>query len=592
MIKTSLPTESRRRKWVPGLLMLITVFIVACGAAAPAAPAEPQPPASAEESPTSTGGDQPAPAEQSTPTPAPQATSAPVQTADGRNEIVIVTEAEPASVGAWSEGCSAEIHSMGCQDFVTDFLTWIDDSNQVVLLSGIESYEQMAPDRWRWKIRPGVKFHNGAPFNAAAAKFGLEYNAIPANVSAAVTWLGPDIKGEVVDNLTFDLVCPQACPIAPRAGIFTDFQDPEWFQNADEGERSGMTMGFGPYRIIDYQPGVHTKFEAYKDYLPNKNFYSQAPSIQFITHTYRAEATVRASMLATGEADWAADIGFEEEDRVPQAKSGKTAEVYLLVLDLMWHPELQKQKVRLALAHAIDCEGLLQSLFEGRVQCHGAVSAKGTVGITPENSAPREYNPALSRQLLAEAGYDPANAIDVNTRPGSNIRGLELMEAVVTFWRDVGVTSNLNSWGDLGKARDVQNSGCGNFSEEPGFREKMDCAQRDPPAPYHSSSHAYEIATSNEILDMQRFNQSRLSCFNRTSRVCFPELQAQLDAANAIPEGPERTQAMIEIGNIAYEQVYFIPLFEVVMVYGLSDAIEWEPYYAPRLRGNTIRFTQ
>jgi peptide/nickel transport system substrate-binding protein len=593
MIETSLPTESRRRTWVPGLLMLITVFIVACGAAAPAAPAEPQPPASVEESPSGTGGDQPAPAEQPTPTPVPQATSTPAQAADGRNEIVVVTEAEPDSVGAWSEGCSAEIHSMGCQDFVTDFLTWIDDSNnEVVLLSGIESYEQMAPDRWRWKIRPGVKFHNGAPFNAAAAKFGLEYNAIPANVSAAVTWLGPDIKGEVVDELTFDLVCPQACPIAPRAGIFTDFQDPEWFQNADEAERSGMTIGFGPYRIIDYQPGVHTRFEAYTDYLPNENFFAQSPSIQFITHTYRAEATVRASMLTAGEADWAADVGFDNEGQVPQAKSGKTAEVYTLVLDTIWHPELKKQKVRLALAHAIDCEGLLQSLFGDRVPCHGAISAAGTVGITPENSTPREYNPELSRQLLAEAGYDPANAIDVNTRPGSNIRGLELMEATVSFWREVGVTSNLNSWGDLGKARDIQNSGCGNFSEEPGYRENMDCAQREPPGPYFASSHAYEIATSNEILDMQRFNQSRLSCFNRSSRVCIPEFQAQLDAANAIPEGPERTQAMIEIANIAYEQVYFIPFFEVVMVYGLSDAIEWEPYYAPRLRGNTIRFKQ
>ena len=113
---------------------------------------------------------------------------------------------------------------------------------------------------------------------------------------------------------------------------------------------------------------------------------------------------MRASMLATGEADWAVDIGFEEEDRVPQAKSSKTTEVYTLVLDLMWHPELQKQKVRLALAHAIDCEGLLQSLFGDRVQCHGAISPKGTVGITPENSAPREYNPELPRQLL------PANA--------------------------------------------------------------------------------------------------------------------------------------------------------------------------------------
>src|SRR5918999_815400 len=206
MIKTSLPTESRRRTWVPGLLMMITIFIVACGAAPPAAPAEPQPPASVEESPSGTRGEQPPLAEQPTPTPVPHATSPPAQAADGRNEIVVVTEAEPDSVVAWSEGCSAEIHSMGCQDFVTDFLTWIDDSNnEVVLLSGIESYKQMAPNRWRWKIRPGVKFHNGAPFNAAAAKFGLEYNAIPANVSAAVTWLGPDIKGEVVDDLTFDL---------------------------------------------------------------------------------------------------------------------------------------------------------------------------------------------------------------------------------------------------------------------------------------------------------------------------------------------------------------------------------------------------
>jgi peptide/nickel transport system substrate-binding protein len=578
-------------RWPLTLVVLLTVLAIACGSAAQPADqqqAAAQEPSIADEGSAAGGG-----AEQPTPTAVPQETPAPPQAVSARNEAVIVTEAEPASVGAWSAGCSAEIHSMGCQDFVSDFLTYIDDrTSEVVLLSGIESYEQLAPDRWRWKIRPGVKFHNGAPFNAEAAKFGLEYNAIPANFSAAVTWLGPDIKGEVVDDLTFDLVCPQVCPIAPRSGIFTDFQDPEWFENADEGERSGMTMGFGPYRIVDYQPGVHTKFEAYEDYLPNENFYSQAPKIQFFTHTYRAEATVRASMVSTGEADWVADIGFDNEDQVPKSKSGKTAEVYTLVLDTMWHPELKKQKVRLALAHAIDCKGLLQSLFGDRVPCHGAISMKGTVGITPENSAPREYNPELSRQLLKEAGYDPANAIDVNTRPGSNIRGLELMEAVVTFWREVGVTSNLNSWGDLGKARDIQNSGCGNFSEEPGFREKMDCAQRDPPAPYYSSSHAYEIATSNEILDMQRFNQSRLSCFSRSSRVCYPELQKQLEAANAIPEGPERTKAMIEIADYAYEQVYFIPLFEVVYVYGLSADMEWEPYYAPRLRGNVMYFSQ
>ena len=49
---------------------------------------------------------------------------------------------------------------------------------------------------------------------------------------------------------------------------------------------------------------------------------------------------------------------------------------------------------------------------------------------------------------------------------------------------------------------------------------------------------------------------------------------------------------MEEIAQIAYDQAYFLPYFEVVYVYGLSADMEWEPYYAPRLRGNTMRFSQ
>jgi peptide/nickel transport system substrate-binding protein len=131
------------------------------------------------------------------------------------------------------------------------------------------------------------------------------------------------------------------------------------------------------------------------------------PTIQTITHVYRPEATVRASMLAAGEADWAADIGFDEMDRVPEAKAGTTTEVYALIPDVMWHPELKKQKVRLALAHTINCQQMLDSLFGGEIQCHTSISPPGSVGVTEENSKPREYNPELARQLLEEAGYDP-----------------------------------------------------------------------------------------------------------------------------------------------------------------------------------------
>ena len=610
----------KRRLWA--VLPLIAVLAVACGAAEepaaapvaeqqqdaaptatfapqmiPVATAVPEPPAMADQS---SGGQaaQPAPArEQPAPTAAPAAAAAPAPADPAKNHATIVTEAEPAAVGMWSEGCSAEIHSMGCTDFVSDFLTWLDDRTaEIVPLSGVVDWEQIDTHRWQFNLREGVKFHNGAPWNAAAAKYGIEYNANPENPSASVTWTGPFMEAEVIDDLTFHAVCPNPCPIYPRTALFADFQDPGWFESATEEQKATNSIGFGPYKIIGYEPGVKTDFEIYEDYLPNENWFAQAPSIQYITHTYRGEAPVRSAMIQTGEAHWAADIGFEEVENVANSGgktvSGKTAEVYTLVLDTVFHPELSKQKVRLALTHAIDCQTMLDSFFEGRIPCHNAISMNGTVGITEANSKWREYDPELARQLLAEAGYDPANEININTRPGSNIRGLEIMEATIQFWRDVGVTANLNSHGDLGAAREVQNSGCGQFTNEPGYRETMDCAGREPPGPAYVSGHAYEVATSNEILDMQRFNNSRLSCFSRSSRHCTPEFEAWKTEANSIPEGPERTKAMEEIADYAYEQAVFLPFFEVVYVYGLAGDIEWQPYYAPRLRGNTMRFTE
>jgi peptide/nickel transport system substrate-binding protein len=580
------------RRWPLGLVALTVALLLACGTAAPPEQAEPPLPTSAGESPTSSRGNQPGSAGQPTPTPVPQATSAPVQTTNARNKVVVVTEAEPASVGTWSEGCSGEIHSMGCQELTQDYIGWIDTKTlEPVLLSGFTKYEMIEPNRWRYTLREGVKFHNGEPWNAEAAKLGLDWNGVGSNPGNSLSYTGVT-TGEVVDELTVDVACEDPCPIFPRTGIFTEFVAPQWWATASEEEKSRTTNGFGPYRIIEYNPGVDTQFEIYQDYIPSDAYDAQAPTIQFITHTYRAEATVRASMLIAGEADWAADIGFEEKARVPQFKQSGTTEVYTLVLDLMWHPELKKQQVRLALAHAIDCQGVLDSLFHGEIQCHAAIAPPDSVGITPENSKPREYNPELARQLLEEAGYDPANEINVNTRPGSNVKGLELMEAVVTYWREVGANSNLNAWSDLGKARDIQLSGCGQFTEEPGYKENLDCAQRKPPGPFFASSHAYEIATSDEILDMQRQGQARMGCFGRSSRVCFPDLQKKIETAAATPAGPERTRLMTEIADIAYEEVYFIPLFAVQMVYGLGNDVEWKPMYAPRFRGNTMRFRQ
>ena len=138
------------RRWPLGLLALSLALLLACGTTAPPAPAESPPPASTDGSTTAPSANQP------TPTPAPQATSAPANVSSGRDDAIVVTEAEPASVGGWSFGCSTEIHSIACADTTVDPMGWIDSATtETVLLSGFTKYEQIEPNRWRYTLREG-----------------------------------------------------------------------------------------------------------------------------------------------------------------------------------------------------------------------------------------------------------------------------------------------------------------------------------------------------------------------------------------------------------------------------------------------------
>ena len=582
------------------LLVLLTLLAVACGASA--GPAEP-----------------PAPAQQgerallrsaralgyvSTPVP----TSVPLTASTGKDTIYLVTHEEPLSLDAFNDGCggnsprmTGSVRSMICQDIASDPFTWIDSATfEVVPLSGVESWSQVDPNRWRFKLRDGVTFHNGEIWNAEAAKFGLDWSGDPTS-GGGYGFHGP-ISGEVVANLTVDVVCEVACPIFPRTAIFTPFQAPEWYKNASDDERELNTIGTGPYRVVEWRPGVEVEIEAFEDYQPNAAFDAQAPSIKTAFQVWRGESLVRAAMIEAEEADWAVDIGFQNIDRVPKSKTGTNNEVFTLVADNIWHPELKKKKVRQALALAIDCQTLMEVLYDGLQECIGNISQWGTVGINESNYADYGYNPEKARELLAEAEYNPGNEVRIHTRADRVYRGLEMLESVITMWQDVGVNAELVVL-EPNKAREARRSGCGKFvTTTDGVKDTsvaLACAEQDPPPPFGATTHYYETATSNEALDMQRQLFLRNSCFNVNSRVCnlVPgydglTFEESINDAVATPLGPERTRKMEHLAQTIHDEYWFLPFFVSVQVYGMAENLEWEPRYDPRVRVNTMRFTE
>ena len=286
--------------------------------------------------------------------------------------------------------------------------------------------------------------------------------------------------------------------------IFNRFQAPEWYKTVTKDESSRHVYGIGPYRFIEWRPGIDIQMEIYEDYVPNPDASivdGQAPHIKYVTNTWRNEPLVRSAMVETGEAEWAADIGFENKVSVPQWKQSGTTEVYALIPDIMWHPELKKKEVREALNLAIDCEAITEALLEG-LPCWGNISPSGSAGLTPENTAPYPYDPARAMELLEQAGYDKDNKIIIYSRPGNCCRDLEFQEAVVQYWQDVGVNAEFQLV-ERTRLKELTSSGCGRFKDDESYIGVWDCAQRDdPPGPAFTSSHTNVVATSTEQLDV------------------------------------------------------------------------------------------
>jgi len=519
-----------------------------------------------------------------------------------KSHITMVFGEEPTLLGVWGSaevagdnltgpGCRIIPVHAACQDLVTDVLTYIDSTNfEVVPLSGVQSWEQIADDRWRFYLTPGVKFHNGEPWNAAAAKQGIDIEGSEDIGQSSHSYTG-DVTGEVVNDLTVDAVCGGPCPIFPRSAFLVGFQAPAWWNSASSSERAEVTIGFGPYVQTEYRRSRHIKFEKYDDYVPNAMAPNdaQAPTIDEITIEWRSESLVRASMVGVGEADWTINLNLEHQDSVPEFKTGGAAETFVNVYDTIWHPELSKRDVRLALAHATNCDLIVEQFYDGLFTCQGTYAPPGTLGTTDRTIAQYEYNPDLARELLASAGYDSENEIVINVFEGRYPANVEVAEAQAGMWRDVGVNAKAVVL-ETARWLDVARTGCGRAWREHKGDDPGDtyCLDVPPGPPCFCSPQSYQLNPSLETLDFARA-LGRMDCGNSSAKFCDPEnVQDLLDPARAarLDGTPGRQELMENLVDIAYDEAIIYTYFDALVFYGSSANLDWEPRFDRRMRPN------
>jgi peptide/nickel transport system substrate-binding protein len=304
-----------------------------------------------------------------------------------------------------------------------------------------ESWRESPDGRgYEFTLRRGLAFHNGDPLTAEDVKFSFErYKGAGAKEFQAHVQ-----QVEVVDPLTVRFHLKEPWPdfmtfygtTATAAGIVV----PKKYltQVGDEAFRK-HPIGAGPYKFVSQQPGIEVVLEAYPGY------WRRVPNVKRLVMKSVPEATARAVMLKSGEADISYVLDgpdAEELQRDPrmQVVPTKHASIFWIEFAEQWDPKSpwHDQRLRLAVNSALDRRRINEAACLGFCPPAGVIVPR-VMDFALQVEAPA-YDAQKAKQLLAEAGYP--NGLDAGEFVG--IPGFPTVaESVVNYLNAVGIRVRL-----------------------------------------------------------------------------------------------------------------------------------------------------
>jgi peptide/nickel transport system substrate-binding protein len=177
-----------------------------------------------------------------------------------------------------------------------DSLVGRDPENRIVPELA-ESWKLLDENTWQFKLRKGVVFHDGEPFNAEAVRFTLQRVLDPNQKSPNRANIAEIAKVEVLDNFTVNLITQK--PYAPLVNRLIDFPILPPKYTAEKGNQ-GVALrpvGTGPFRFVELVKDEHLIVEAFPRH------WRGAPAIRRIVFKPVPEPFTRAAALRNGEVD-------------------------------------------------------------------------------------------------------------------------------------------------------------------------------------------------------------------------------------------------------------------------------------------------
>ncbi len=294
---------------------------------------------------------------------------------------------------------------------------------------------------WEFKLRKGVTFHNGNPFNAADVKFTFERMKDPT-FSKFVNIANSIASIETPDDYTVIFKTVKPVPWFAETMHQNFIVDMESSFNRDSGDYNTKPIGTGAYKLVEWVKGSYIRMEA------NPNYWEGVPQFKIVEIKPITESSTRFAAIASRQADILTGVPV---NLIAQIKKNPNIDVVSRPARRCIYMDIGNKagtpfgdlRVRKAIAMAINEDEIIKTVMNGQATAAAQVPDTATIGY--DASLQRlPYDPEGAKALLKEAGYP--NGFDI-TIAGPNDRYVndkQICEAVAKYLAKIGLNVNLD----------------------------------------------------------------------------------------------------------------------------------------------------
>lgn len=305
------------------------------------------------------------------------------------------------------------------------------------------SWQALNETTWEFKLRQGVKFHNGDPFTAEDVKFTFERVLDPATKSPQYGNIRAIKEVKIIDAHTVHLLTDKPFPLLLERVVFFPIIPKTHYEKVGmQAFGDSAPVGTGPYKFAEWKRDQFLRLERFDEHWRGK-----APIKTLIIRVI-PETSTQIAELKTGGVDMIRNLS---PDLIPDLKAHSNTYVstapilrtHYVSLD-MREPPFNKKEVRQAANYAIDRQAIVDKLMGGLGRTVPTIINPMAFGYDPKVEG-YSYDPKKAKELLKQAGYP--NGVDITLHTGtSEAFNRQLAEAIAEMLTDVGLRTNLKIW--------------------------------------------------------------------------------------------------------------------------------------------------